>query len=69
MLLIPLLTLGQRGGGKGGYGGDYSGFSSKKKSSYFRGNISGKVVDTKTKEALSYAIFRVSNLLRGIKLS
>ena len=58
---MPLLTLAQRGGGKGSYGGDYSGFGSKKKSSYFRGNISGKIIDTKTKDGLSYANISLIN--------
>ena len=49
ILLIPLLSLGQRGGGKG-FGGDFSGFGSKKKSSYFRGNVSGKIIDSNTEK-------------------
>ena len=54
-MLLPLLTIAQRGG-KGGYGGDFSGFGSKKKSSYFRGNVSGKIVDSNTGEGLEYAL-------------
>ena len=58
--MIPLLSLGQRGGGKG-FGGDFSGFGSKKKSSYFRGNVSGKIIDSKTGEGLEYANISVTN--------
>ena len=53
------MSFGQRGG-KGGYG-DFSGFGSKKKSSYFRGNVSGKIVDSKTGEGLEYANISVTN--------
>ena len=60
-LLIPLLSIAQRGGGKGGYGGDFSGFGSKKKSSYFRGNVSGKIIDSNTGEGLEYANISVTN--------
>ena len=58
--MIPFLLLGQRGGGKG-FGGDFSGFGSKKKSSYFRGNVSGKIIDSKTGEGLEYANISVTN--------
>ena len=58
--MIPLLSLGQRGGGKG-FGGDFSGFGSKKKSSYFRGNVSGKIIDSNTGEGLEYANISVTN--------
>ena len=54
------MSLGQRGGGKG-FGGDFSGFGSKKKSSYFRGNVSGKIIDSKTGEGLEYANISVTN--------
>ena len=53
------MSFGQRGG-KGGYG-DFSGFGSKKKSSYFRGNVSGKIVDSNTGEGLEYANISVTN--------
>ncbi len=59
IILIPLLSFGQRGG-KGGYG-DFSGFGSKKKSSYFRGNVSGKIVDSNTGKGLEYANISVTN--------
>ena len=54
------MSLGQRGGGKG-FGGDFSGFGSKKKSSYFRGNVSGKIIDSNTGEGLEYANISVTN--------
>ena len=60
VLLLPLFTLGQRGG-KGSYGGDFSGFGSKKKSSYFRGNVSGKIIDSKTGEGLEFANISITN--------
>ena len=60
LLLLPLLTIAQRGG-KGGYGGDFSGFGSKKKSSYFRGNVSGKIVDSNSGEGLEYANISITN--------
>ena len=53
------MSFGQRGG-KGGYG-DFSGFGSKKKSSYFRGNVSGKIVDSNTGKGLEYANISVTN--------
>ena len=53
------MSFGQRGG-KGSYG-DFSGFGSKKKSSYFRGNVSGKIVDSNTGKGLEYANISVTN--------
>ncbi|MDG2139225.1 MAG: TonB-dependent receptor [Flavobacteriales bacterium] len=61
LLLIPLFSLAQRGGGKGGYGGDFSGFGKKNKSSHFRGNVSGKITDTKTGKGLEYANISITN--------
>jgi len=60
LLLLPLISLGQRGGGKGSYG-DFSGFGKKNKSSYFRGNVSGKIIDSKTGEGLEYANISITN--------
>ena len=62
-MLLPSLTIAQRGG-KGGYGGDFSGFGSKKKSSYFRGNVSGKIVDSNTGEGLEYANISTVQFIR-----
>ena len=60
LFLIPLVSFGQRGGGKGG-SGDFSGFGKKNKSSYFRGNVSGKIIDSKTGEGLEYANISITN--------
>jgi hypothetical protein len=56
-----MFSLAQRGGGKGGHGGDFSGFSKKNKSSYFRGNVNGKITDSKTGKGLEYANISVTN--------
>jgi len=61
LLLIPIFSLAQRGGGKGGHGGDFSGFGKKNKSSYFRGNVSGKITDSKTGNGLEYANISITN--------
>ena len=60
LFLIPLVSFGQRGGGKGG-SVDFSGFGKKNKSSYFRGNVSGKIIDSKTGEGLEYANISITN--------
>ena len=60
-LLLPLISFGQRGGERGGGGGSFSGFGKKNKSSYFRGSISGKIVDSKTGEGLEYANISLTN--------
>ena len=38
-----------------------SGFGKKNKSSYFRGNVSGKIIDSKTGEGLEYANISITN--------
>ena len=58
ILLLPLLATAQRGGGSGG---DYSKFSKKNKSSYFRGSISGKIIDSETKKGLEFASISITN--------
>ena len=60
LFLIPLVSFGQRGGGKSGFG-DFSSFGKKNKSSYFRGNVSGKIIDSKTGEGLEYANISIIN--------
>ena len=60
-LLLPLISFGQRGGGRGGGGGDFSSFGKKNKSSYFRGSVSGKIVDSKTGQGLEYANISLIN--------
>ena len=61
LIILPLLTLGQKGSGRGGYGGDPSSFGKKNKSSYFRGNVSGHILDKKTGEGLYYANISIIN--------
>ena len=61
LLLFPLISLGQRGSGRGGSGSDYSGFGKKNKSSYFRGSVSGKIIDSKTGKGLEYANISLTN--------
>ena len=53
--------LGQKGNGRGGYGGYSSDFGKKNKSSYFRGNVSGNIIDKKTGEGLEYANISIIN--------
>ena len=58
LLVFPTLAFGQRGGG---YGGDFSKFGKKNKSSYFRGSVNGKIIDSKTGEGLEYANISITN--------
>ena len=58
ILVFPLITFGQRGGGSGG---SYAGFGGKNKSSYFRGSVSGKIIDSKTDKGLEYANISITN--------
>lgn len=58
ILLIPLLSTAQRGQGSKG---DFSGFNKKNKSSYFRGNISGKISDSETGKGLEFANISITN--------
>ena len=60
-LLIPLLSTAQRGSNKGGYSGDYSNYSKKNKSSYFRGSVSGKISDSETGRGLEFANISITN--------
>lgn len=61
LLLIPLLSTAQRGSNKGGYSGDYSNYSKKNKSSYFRGSVSGKISDSETGRGLEFANISITN--------
>ena len=58
LFLIPIITIAQRGGG---YGGDFSKFGKKNKSSYFRGSVSGKIIDSKTGKGLEFANISIIN--------
>ena len=53
--------LAQRPSGGSGSSGQYSGFSKKKNSTYFRGNISGKIIDSISGEKLEFANISVIN--------
>ena len=61
LLLFPLIIFGQRGGGKGGDYGNFSGFGKQKKSEYFRGSVSGQIIDSKTGKELEYANISIIN--------
>ena len=61
IILFPLISFCQRGGGKSDYSGDFSQFGSKKKSDYFRGSISGKIVDAKNNKELEFANVSITN--------
>ena len=56
LLLFPIVALPQRSGN-----GNFSGFGDKKKSSYFRGSISGNIVDSKSGKGLEYANISLTN--------
>jgi ferric enterobactin receptor len=58
ILVFPLITFGQRGGGSDG---SYAGFGGKNKASYFRGSVSGKIIDSKTDKGLEYANISITN--------
>ena len=58
LFLIPTVTLAQRGSG---YGGEFSKFGKKNKSSYFRGSVSGKIIDSKTGKGLEFANVSIIN--------
>jgi len=61
LLLLPLISLAQRGGEKGGNYGNFSGFGKQNKSSYIRGNVSGQIIDSKTGKELQYANISIIN--------
>tara|TARA_B100001250_G_scaffold262781_1_gene226437 strand:- start:2267 stop:4735 length:2469 start_codon:yes stop_codon:yes gene_type:complete len=61
LFLLPLIAFGQRGGEKGGNYGNSSGFGKQKKSSYFRGSVSGQITDSKTGKELEYANISIIN--------
>ena len=60
-LLIPLISIAQRGGNNSGFQGDFSKYGKKNKSSYFRGSVSGKIIDKNTGKALEYANISIAN--------
>jgi uncharacterized surface anchored protein len=56
-LIIPFLTIAQDkhgGGNRGGFGKDNS-------KDYIKGNISGKIIDSKTGKSLEYANISLTN--------
>ncbi len=58
-MLCPLVLLSQRPHGGGGR--NFQGFNKNKSKSYFRGNISGKVVDLKSGKELEFANISLTN--------
>ena len=61
LFCLPLFMLAQRPSGGSGSSSQYSGFSKKKNSTYFRGNISGKIIDSISGEKLEFANISVIN--------
>ena len=60
-LLIPFISIAQRGGNNSGFQGNFSKYGKKNKSTYFRGNVSGKIIDAATGKALEYANISIVN--------
>ena len=61
LLFIPFISNAQRGG-KNNFNGDFSKFGKKSKTEYFRGNISGKIIDNNTGNGLEYANISLINV-------
>ena len=59
-LILPFLTIAQERG-HGGGGGNFKGFGKDNSKDYIKGNISGKIIDSKTGEALEYANISLTN--------
>ena len=59
-LVLPFFTLAQQRG-HGGGGGNFKGFGKNNSKDYIKGNISGKIIDSKTGEALEYANISLVN--------
>ena len=61
LLFIPFISNAQRGG-KNNFNGDFSKLGKKSKTEYFRGNISGKIIDNNTGNGLEYANISLINV-------
>ena len=59
-LILPFFTLAQDRG-HGGGGGNFKGFGKDNSKDYIKGNIGGKVLDSKTGEVLEYANISLIN--------
>ena len=58
-LILPFFTIAQQRGHGGG--GSFKGFGKDNSKDYIKGNISGKIIDSKTGEALEYANISLTN--------
>ena len=61
LILIPFFTLAQDRGHGGGRGGSFKGFGKDNSKDYIKGNIGGKVMDSKTGEPLEFANISLTN--------
>ena len=59
-LVLPFFTLAQQRG-HGGGGGNFKGFGKNNSKDYIKGNISGKIIDSKTGKVLEYANISLVN--------
>ncbi len=63
-LILPFFIYSQERG-RGGGDGNYKGFGKDKSKDYIKGNISGKIIDSKTGEPLEYASISLTNIRWG----
>jgi len=61
-LILPFFTLAQDRGHGGGRGGSFKSFGKDNSKDYIKGNIGGKVLDSKTGEPLEYASISLTNI-------
>ena len=57
-MIIPFFTLAQE---RSGRNGSYKGFGKDNSKDYIKGNVSGKIEDSKTGEILEYANISLTN--------
>jgi len=57
-LILPFFIYSQE---RGRGGGNFKGFGKDNSKDYIKGNISGKIIDSKTGEALEYANISLTN--------